>query len=172
MDVVNATVTFDEIWMALREDPEFGIIPEPVQEAMKPFVQQFPVLFKDLLAKPVSVETVFEAKRRFFNFAIESGYVKATLDATPDEAFGFFDRETVLEMSMGMLEQMLPMLNKILKNVSAFLKENRIDETSYLLHPKTFGFKPEVARGIKAGTLCIADLLRMQPYALLKNDNK
>lgn len=162
------TVTADVIWTKINEDVEFMQQPEAVREAMRPYVEALPTILADMLDTPVTLTSATKAKVIFIRYCLDNGFVKAAVDAMPDEALGFFDRDDLPEMMEGLLGQALEMAEEMIGNVQAMLEANGVTEEQVMLSSNV-GFQAEARALYQARKLTIGKLLSVQPMVIVKN---
>ena len=162
------TVTAEAVWTTMSEDAEFQQQPEAVREATRPYVEALPTILAGVLDAPATLNTTMNAKVTFLRYCVENGFIKASVDAMPEEALGFFDRDELPEMLEGALSQAIDMLEKLTGNVTAFLEKNGVTEEQVMLSSNV-GFNDEARKLYQAGELTIGKLLTIQPMIIVKN---
>lgn len=163
-------VTGKEVWAKAKEDPEMLRQPESVQEAVRPYIEAAPVVLAGLLDKPATLNNVMQAKVDFTRYCLERGFIKAAVDAMPDEALGFFAREDLPAMFEGILTQLIVQVEELTGDVTALLKEYGVTEEEVMLGPQV-GLNAEAQTLYRAGELTIGKILAIQPTIIVKNTN-
>jgi hypothetical protein len=164
-------ITGKQVLAALMKDPEYSAQPASVLAVTDPFMLGIPEALKDHLDNVVTLATLMDAKVAFLRYCVAGEYVKKVVAAMPEDSFGWMSAESAGEMMQGMMDQMVEMLAEMVKDVPAFLEAQGITEEQMMAHPKGVALKPSVLKLYKAGTLTIADVLKMQPMVIVKNTN-
>lgn len=162
------TVTSEAVWTKISKDPEFIQQPEAVREATRPFVEALPTVLVDLMDKPANLSNTMRAKVLFLRYCVDNGFIKAAVEAMPEESLGFFDREDLVPMLESALSGAIEMADELTGDVTALLEENGLSEDDVMLGDKV-GFTPETATLYRAGELTIGRLLVTQPMIIVKN---
>lgn len=162
-------ITGKQILSALMKDPEYSAQPASVIEASNPFMLAIPEALKDHLDKIVTLATLMDAKIAFLRYCVANDYVKKVVSAMPEDSFGWMDADSMAEMMQNMMAQVVEMLAEVVKDAPAFLEAQGITEEQMMAHPKGVALKPSLLKLYKAGTLTIADVLKMQPMVIIKN---
>ena len=162
-------ITGRQILDALMQDSEYSAQPVSVREVMEPFMLAIPEVLKDHLDKTVTLATLMDAKIAFLRYCVANDFVKKVVGAMPEESFDWLDANSAASMMQGMMSQVVEMLAKVVKDAPAFLEAQGITEEEMMAHPKGVALRPDVFRLYKAGTLTIADVLKMQPTVIVKN---
>jgi hypothetical protein len=163
-----STVTAAAVWIKINEDVDFLQQPESVRDATRPYVEALPIILADMLNAPVTLNSVMKAKVAFLRYCVDNGFIKAAVDAMPDEALGFFDREDLPEMFESLLTQAIDMAEELTGDVAGLLKENGLTEEKVMLGP-SIGLNDEARSLYQAGELIIGELLLIQPMLIVKN---
>jgi len=162
------TVTSEAVWTKIGDDAEFLQQPEAVREATRPYVEALPNVLADSLDQPANLNNTMRAKFLFLRYCVDNGFIKAAVEAMPEEALGFLDREDMFPMLESALAGAIEMADELTGDISALLEENGVTEDEVMLSPKV-GFNTETAAMYRAGELTIGELLVAQPMIIVKN---
>jgi hypothetical protein len=163
-----STVTAEAVWEKINQDAEFLQQPEAVREAMRPYVEALPTILADVLDTPTTLNATMKAKVNFLRYCVDNGFIKAAVDALPDESIGFFDRDELPEMFEGLITQAIEVAEELTGDVSALLEANGVTEEQVMLGPNV-GLNNESRSLYEAGELTIGKLLMVQPMLIFKN---
>jgi hypothetical protein len=84
---MNPAINMDTVWAALSNCAEFrenDFAPEVI-EVHRQYLYGLPAVLEDLLDQRAYVTTLAEAKKRYLQYFIDSGYIEALFAATPPE---------------------------------------------------------------------------------------
>ncbi len=162
-------ITGKQVLSALMNEPEYSTQPASVLAVTDPFMLAIPDVLKDHLDKIVTLATLMDAKITFLRYCVANEYVKKVVAAMPEDSFGWLDAKEAAEMMQGMMAQVVELLAEVVKDAPAFLESQGITEEQMMAHPKGGALRPNVFKLYKAGTLTIADVLKMQPMVIVKN---
>lgn len=157
-----------KIWKKLSADPEFKKgTPEGAHEAYRELIEALPKVLGDRLKDKVSLSTLMQAKLDIVEYMLESGFVTklvtAAMEAMPEELRPD-PEELVAGLKDAMATSRMPLMEMI-HNTAAFLAENGVTEEQVLSTP--CGLNRVSLKGVKRGTLTIAELLESQPGVFL-----
>ncbi len=166
------TVTGDQVWKALENDPTFrnDIPPGKPVEIFRELALGLPAVLADQLGTPLTMESFVKAKLAVMRYIAEGGFTKRLIAAYPEEAFGgIFSPEEMAEQGQAAIEALLPRLEELAGNMPAWLAENGVDEPEALAHPKIGKLNAAAMEEYRAGTLTVGRLLALQPATIVKN---
>lgn len=158
-------ITGQEVWESLVEDPAMQG-QEYLYPVLEPMVKEIPNLLADDLQKPVSVETLIRGRLKFVKYCLDHSFVQNAVDAMPDEAFGFFDKDDMAGMMEETLKSLVEMSEEILEDVTDFLEQHGVTDEQVVLAPKT-GLDAAMRKRYKQGGMTMEDLLRGQPGVII-----
>lgn len=158
------------MWENLVNDASFDAQPDSVKEAARPFFDRMPEALGEILDMPVTLQSYADVRMKIARFYLDSGFVKAIVEALPKKAL-VFDRKTLVEMGEGAMEMALEMYEPLVSAVETFLEENGVTEEQVLLSPNV-GLNGETRKLYKAQKLTIGKLLELQPYTLTDFNRK
>jgi hypothetical protein len=168
---MEKTVSAQKIWEVLMKDKEFAAQPEPTLKATRPFIDAIPGILKDMLNVQATLSNLSKAKVAFLRYCLDHDYIKIMVDAMPDEALGFFDREDLPGMFESMLDLLIDSFEPLVENALAILKARGVTEDQLMTGPNV-GLSGKALKLYRAKKLTIADLLELQPGIIVKNSNK
>jgi len=155
--------TAQQVWEATIQDSKFAEqAPEgsPVREALRPFVEASVEVLDELLETTVSLQVIADAKMRFLRHCVEYDIGKIMGDV-----MGFGG-----DMFTSLFEQIIDMLEPLVKDIAAFFEEHGVTEEQVMLSDKV-GLNAENQAKWRTGTLTLGELLLTQPGVILQNDS-
>ncbi len=161
-------VTGAEVWSMLLADPEVTAqLPEgsQIREAFRPFVEASPVVLANLVDERMTFQVLVNAKIKFFRYCLNNGYVDKMAAASGMGDGGMFGG-----MFADLLEGVVEMLEDMASDIPVILQEQNVTEEQVMLSPQV-GLNAANKKLYQAGTLTVADVLRMQPAVILHNNN-
>lgn len=164
--MTNATVS--TIWDEVNKDHEFLKLPEPVREAMRPFVEALPTVLSDFWEKPATLDDVLAAKMAYTKYLLDNGFIKATADATPQEFLGGYSVAELFEMGEGFIREAYEAMEEMMKDLSAYLESLGVTRDLVMLGPNV-GLNPEARRLYEANELTVGKLVELQPMVMVKS---
>lgn len=134
-------VDVNKIWKEILKDPEMASMGEPVIVACKPYFMALPEVLEKYLDETVTLKSLMSAKMAFLRYCLDNGYIKACVDATPEQSLTFFDRDELSGMIQNMLESLVEIIEPIANDALKFLKSQGISEDELLTGPNV-GLNP------------------------------
>lgn len=166
MLVLNDTVTKEEILRALEADPDFLCQPAASQAVWREFLIHTPEILASILSRPLDIDVFFQVKALFFEQLISGDLPKKLLDSMPASSFMVISKSSALRQLTQKLKQALGMFKHVVKDPESFLRDYGVTEEHLI---GGLGLRADLMSQYKARTLTVADLLRAQPYVLVKH---
>lgn len=158
-------LTPDILWQGMLQDEMFATRTDGVKAVYRQIFDPMVGILEDLLPQEVTLQTLFEAKRRFFNHILENDFTRKVDEAAPDEDFVDIDREThtlIITIHLRSLVSMIALGLRLQGN-----NANRI-LNSLLLTGKG-SLKDEALGRFRQGKLTIGELLVLQPTTVFND---
>lgn len=155
------------VWGVLLADPAFRAGDSEGQIlVLEPFVKALPDILEKMLDKPVTLETLMQAKLAFLRYCLENGLIGKFAEVSREDSIFLMDKDSLRAMLERTLDEVVNMLEAMVENVSGFLEEAGVTEEQVLTSPSV-GLSVGNTEQYGNGTLTIADILLTQPSIIV-----
>lgn len=161
-------LTSSDVWAKVMEDPEIAQQPESVRDALRPYIEALPTVLADQLDQPADLANVMKAKIAFLRYCVDNGFIRAMVEAIPDEALGFMSRGSLPDMLQSQMSGLIDAAEELTGDVKSLLDAQGVTEKQVMLSDD-IGLNEEARSLYEVGSLTIGELLQVQPMVIAKN---